>query len=229
GFVWGPDGEEEHEVGHQFPVNLNLEGRSVLVVGGGRIAFRKTEQILPTGAQITVVAPEIRPEFEALDVVRVRRGFRDADLDGVRLVITATGVREVDQAVFDGAEWRGVWVNSADDPDRCTFTLPAVVRRGALMVTTSTAGASPALSSFLRARVAEMLGDEWAHVVEDLSERRRDFHARGISTETIDWRPIIDEVLADRGLTLPGAVAPAGAAVSAGDTVPAEDTVEVPA
>ena len=189
----------------QFPVNLNLAGRSVLVVGGGRIAFRKTEQILPAGARITVVAPEIRSEFDGLDVVRVRRGFRDADLDGVRLVITATGVREVDQAVFDGAERRGVWVNSADDPDRCTFTLPAVVRRGALMVTTSTAGASPALSSFLRGRLGEMLGAEWAEVVEELSERRRDFHSRGVSTETIDWRPIIDEVLQRRGLSLPDA------------------------
>ena len=188
---------------HQFPVNLNLEGRTVLVVGGGRIALRKTEQILPTGAEVTVVAPEIRPDFDALDVVRVRRGFRDADLEGVRLVITATGVREVDQSVFDGAERRGIWVNSADDPDRCTFTLPAVVRRGALMVTTSTAGASPALSSYLRGRIAEMLGSEWACVVEELSQRRREFHARGISTETIDWRPIIDEVLEDRGLTLP--------------------------
>ena len=189
----------------QFPVNLNLAGRSVLVVGGGRIAFRKTEQILPTGARITVVAPEIRSEFVGLDVVRVRRGFRDADLDGVRLVITATGVRKVDQAVFDGAERRGVWVNSADDPERCTFTLPAVVRRGALMVTTSTAGASPALSSFLRGRLGEMLGAEWADVVEELSERRRDFHSRGVSTETIDWRPIIDEVLQRRGLSLPDA------------------------
>ena len=189
----------------QFPVNLNLAGRSVLVVGGGRIAFRKTEQILPTGARITVVAPEIRSEFDGLDVVRVRRGFRDADLDGVRLVITATGVRKVDQAVFDGAERRGVWVNSADDPERCTFTLPAVVRRGALMVTTSTAGASPALSSFLRGRLGGMLGAEWADVVEELSDRRRDFHSRGVSTETIDWRPIIDDVLQRRGLSLPDA------------------------
>lgn len=190
-------------MGHQFPVNLNLEGRCVLVVGGGRIALRKTEQILPTGAEITVVAPEIRSDFDALDVVRVRRGFRDADLDGVRLVVTATGVREVDQAVFDGAERRGIWVNSADDPDRCTFTLPAVVRRGALMVTTSTAGASPALSSYLRARIAEMLDGQWASVVDDLAERRREFHSRGISTETIDWHPIIDDVLASRGLGLP--------------------------
>lgn len=190
-------------MGHQFPVNLNLEGRSVLVVGGGRIAFRKTEQILPTGARITVVAPEIRSDFDALDVAQVRRSFRDADLDGVRLVITATGVRDVDQGVFDGAERRGIWVNSADDPERCTFTLPAVVRRGALMVTTSTAGASPALSSYLRARIAEMLDGQWASVVDDLAERRREFHARGISTETIDWRPIIDDVLTSRGLGLP--------------------------
>lgn len=191
-------------MGQQFPVNLNLAGRSVLVVGGGRIALRKTEQILTTGARITVVAPEIRPEFESLDVIRVRREFHESDLHDARLVVTATGVRDVDQAIFDGAEKRGIWVNSADDPDRCSFTLPAVVRRGSLMITTSTAGASPALSSFLRSHFSELIGHEWAEVVEDLAERRREFHSRGISTETIEWRPIIEEVLEARGLSLPG-------------------------
>ncbi|MFM8380926.1 MAG: bifunctional precorrin-2 dehydrogenase/sirohydrochlorin ferrochelatase [Actinomycetota bacterium] len=186
----------------QFPVNLNLAGRAVLVVGGGRIALRKTSQLLVAGASVTVVAPEILEDFDTLGLDLVRRPFRDSDLDGKRLVVTATGVRSVDQAVFDGAEQRGIWVNSADDPERCTFTLPAVVRRGSLLITTSTAGASPALSSYLRNQLDRCIGAGWAGVAEDLSSRRELVHQQGISTESIDWAPIIEEVLVAHGIVM---------------------------
>lgn len=186
----------------QFPVNLNLAGRAVLVVGGGRIALRKTSQLLVAGASVTVVAPEILEDFDTLGLDLVRRPFRDSDLDGKRLVVTATGVRSVDQAVFEGAEQRGIWVNSADDPERCTFTLPAVVRRGSLLITTSTAGASPALSSYLRNQLDRCIGAGWAGVAEDLSSRRELVHQQGISTESIDWAPIIEEVLVAHGIVM---------------------------
>lgn len=186
----------------QFPVNLNLAGRAVLVVGGGRIALRKTSQLLVAGASVTVVAPEILEDFDTLGLDLVRRPFRDSDLDGKRLVVTATGVRSVDQAVFEGAEQRGIWVNSADDPERCTFTLPAVVRRGSLLITTSTAGASPALSSYLRNQLDRCIGAGWAEVAEELSSRRELVHQQGISTESIDWAPIIEEVLVAHGIVM---------------------------
>ncbi|MFM8482956.1 MAG: bifunctional precorrin-2 dehydrogenase/sirohydrochlorin ferrochelatase [Actinomycetota bacterium] len=183
-------------------MNLNLAGRAVLVVGGGRIALRKTSQLLVAGASVTVVAPEILEDFDTLGLDLVRRPFRDSDLDGKRLVVTATGVRSVDQAVFDGAEQRGIWVNSADDPERCTFTLPAVVRRGSLLITTSTAGASPALSSYLRNQLDRCIGAGWAEVAEELSSRRELVHQQGISTESIDWAPIIEEVLVAHGIVM---------------------------
>ncbi|MFM7127675.1 MAG: bifunctional precorrin-2 dehydrogenase/sirohydrochlorin ferrochelatase [Actinomycetota bacterium] len=186
----------------QFPVNLNLAGRAVLVVGGGRIALRKTSQLLVAGASVTVVAPEILEDFDTLGLDLVRRPFRDSDLDGKRLVVTATGVRSVDQAVFEGAEQRGIWVNSADDPERCTFTLPAVVRRGSLLITTSTAGASPALSSYLRNQLDRCIGAGWAGVAEELSSRRELVPQQGISTESIDWAPIIEEVLVAHGIVM---------------------------
>ncbi|MEY2775655.1 MAG: hypothetical protein RL218_880, partial [Actinomycetota bacterium] len=88
----------------------------------------------------------------------------------------------------------------ADDPDRCSFTLPAVVRRGSLMVTSSTAGASPALSSWIRARLDEMLDDELADLVADLAAERARVHALGESTEDVNWAPIIEELAAKRGI-----------------------------
>ena len=187
----------------QFPVNLNLVGRPVLVVGGGRIATRKVEQLLAAGADITVIAPAIVDDLLALPVTIEQRDYAAGDATRFRLVITATGNVTVDQGIFDECEEAGIWVNSADDPDRCSFTLPATVRRGPLMVTVSTGGASPALASWLRARIEEAIGPEFVEIVASLALERARVHAAGESTENIDWRPIIESTIADAGITSP--------------------------
>jgi siroheme synthase-like protein len=124
-----------------YPVDLVVAGRPVLVVGGGRVALGKVRGLLEAGARVTVVAPEVVDELAALDGVRIeRRRYERGEVAGYRLAFTATGDAAVDQAVFDDGEAAGVWVNSADDPARCSFTLPARLRRGDLLVTVSTAG-----------------------------------------------------------------------------------------
>ncbi len=186
----------------QFPINLNLMGRPVLVVGGGRIALRKVEQLLVAGPRITVLAPEHVGGFADLPVEVVTRRYESGDVAGYRLVITATGDEAVDQQIHDEAEALGIWVNSADDPDRCTFTLPAVLRRGPVMVTVSTGGASPALSSWLRRRLEDEIGPEFVDVVSELAMERARIHSLGLSTEDVDWQPIIDEVVRRHGVRI---------------------------
>lgn len=185
---------------NQFPINLNLEGRSSLVVGAGRIGLRKTEQLLAAGARVTVVAPEVVGDFAGFPVTIHQRAFELADLDGQRLVITATGNRELDQLIYDTCEERGIWINSADDPERCAFTLPAVVRRGDLMVTVSTGGNSPALSSWMRQKLEALVGPEFEEVVNELAQERLLIHADGRSTEDIDWKPIIEKIVASHNI-----------------------------
>jgi precorrin-2 dehydrogenase/sirohydrochlorin ferrochelatase len=185
---------------NQFPINLNLEGRSCLVVGAGRIGLRKTEQLLAAGARVTVVAQEVVGDFVGLPVTLHQRAFELTDLDGQRLVITATGNRELDQLIYDTCEERGIWINSADDPERCAFTLPAVVRRGDLMVTVSTGGNSPALSSWMRQKLESLVGPEFEEVVNELAQERVLIHADGRSTEDIDWKPIIEKIVASHNI-----------------------------
>ncbi len=185
---------------NQFPINLNLEGRSCLVVGAGRIGLLKTEQLLAAGARVTVVAPEVVSEFAGLPVTILRRNFVISDLDGQRLVITATGSPDVDQKIYDECEARGLWINSADDPERCAFTLPAVVRRGDLMVTVSTGGNSPALSSWMRQKLEALVGPEFEEVVNELAQERELIHADGRSTEDINWKPIIEKIVASHNI-----------------------------
>ena len=187
----------------QFPVNLNLHGRPVLVVGGGRIAYRKVEQLLMADAEVTVLSPMFVDEFHSLPVTLVQREYASGDIDAFRLVITATGNTPVNQQIYDECEAKGIWINSADDPDRCAFTLPAALRRGDLMVTVSTGGASPALASWLRSHLELSIVPEFEQVVSRLAIERARIHAGGESTENVQWQPIIAGVMADLGMTCP--------------------------
>ena len=187
----------------QFPVNLNLVGRPVLVVGGGRIALRKVEQLLAANAEVTVISPLFVDEFQEMPVTLVHREYATGDIDTFRLVITATGNTAVDQLIYDECEDKGIWINSADDPERCAFTLPAAFRRGPLMITVSTGGASPALASWMRSHLELAIGPEYEEVVSRLAVERARVHANGESTENVQWQPIIKNVMADIGMSCP--------------------------
>jgi siroheme synthase-like protein len=176
----------------QYPVNLVLAGRPCLVVGGGRVAARKLEGLVACGAVVHVVAPRVDDTVRAQRVTWEERAYRAADIAGRRLVITATDDPAVNQAVFDDCEAAGIWVNSADDPDRCTFTLPAVVRRGPVLVTASTGGHSPALASWLRGRLEQEIGEEYAVLAGLLAEERAALRAAGRSTEGLAWQTALD-------------------------------------
>jgi precorrin-2 dehydrogenase/sirohydrochlorin ferrochelatase len=175
-----------------YPVNLVVAGRRCLVVGGGRIAARKAAGLVACGADVTVVASEVGEEVRALPVTWEERPYRAGEAADYRLVITATGDPAVDGAVFADGEAAGVWVNSADDPARCSFTLPAVVRRGPIVLTTSTGGHSPALATWLRRRLEGELGPEYLELLSLLSEARTELQAAGRSTEAFDWQTVLD-------------------------------------
>ncbi len=178
-----------------YPVMLQVAGRRCLVVGGGRVATRKVEGLVGAGAEVTVIAPEIDPTIEGLPVGIERRPYRTGDVAGFRLVITATDDADVNAAVYDDAERAGVWVNSADDIDHCSFTLPAIHRDGAVTVAVSTDGQSPAFATWLRDRVREALPVGLGEVSAVLAAERRSLHDRGETTEGLDWVTRIDDLV----------------------------------
>jgi siroheme synthase-like protein len=180
-----------------YPVNLLVEGRRCVVVGGGRIAARKIEALLDAGADVRVVAVDLSPEVEVWrDEGRVaiaQRAFEPADLDDAWLVTTATDDPATNRAVADAAEARRVWCNAADDPANCTFTLMSVVRQGDLVVTIGTGGRSPALAAWLRRRIEAELGPELEVLLDLLAEARAEVTAAGRATEDLDWQRAFDE------------------------------------
>jgi precorrin-2 dehydrogenase/sirohydrochlorin ferrochelatase len=118
-----------------LPIILDLRGRKALVVGGGRIAYRKAKALADEGAHVTVISPDFVDDFSSMpNSTLVQRTFEAGDTDGFQLVITATGNHTVDQLIYDEGNARGTWVNSADDPDRCSFYLAATHRDGNVIV-----------------------------------------------------------------------------------------------
>jgi siroheme synthase-like protein len=142
---------------------IDLRGRRVLVVGGGRVALEKVHGLLDCEALVTVVAPRVHEQLRRLPVRVVARAFEPADVDGHVLVLAATDDREVNRTVTTAAADRATLCNVADDPELCSFILPAVVRRDPIVVAVSTGGASPALAQRIRDDVGELVGDD--HVV----------------------------------------------------------------
>jgi len=183
-------------VAFDYPIMLDLTSVRVLVVGGGRVALRKLEGLLGAGADVTVVAPEVVEAIHDLEVDVEVRGYEARDLDQVRLVITATDDPAVNAAVAADATARGIWVNSADDPANCTFTLPAVARDGAVTVAVGTGGSSPALASHLRGALEKWLSEIGAgDAAVTLAAQRREVQANGESTESIDWSDRVRDAL----------------------------------
>jgi uroporphyrin-III C-methyltransferase len=181
-----------------YPVMLQVEGRRCLVVGGGRVALRKVEGLLAAGAHVTVIAPAVDPRIHALDLTIERRRYRAGDAEGFRLVITTTDDPSVNAQVHAEADAAGVWVNSADDIEHCSFTLPAIHRDGAVTVAVATDGQSPALASWLRDRVRDALPIGIGHISSRLAAERRALHDAGETTEGLDWRARIDDLAPDR-------------------------------
>jgi len=160
---------------------VKLEGRRCLVIGAGSVGEAKIESLLATDATVRVIAPKATP--------RVREWARDGriewnpreydadDLAAVFLVIAATSSPALHDEIYAEARRRGVLCNAVDEPERCDFYFPAVVRRGELQIAISTGGLSPALAQRLRKDLEQQFGPEWEEWVAQLGRTREELQS----------------------------------------------------
>lgn len=159
-----------------YPIFAVVENKPCLVVGGGAVGERKVADLLAAGALVTVVSRTLTPELAALahrgEIRYLPQDFTEDMVEGMTLVMAATDDPEVNAAVSAAAQARAIWVNVADEPQHCTFIVPAQVRRGDLTLAISTGGASPALARQLREEFQQHLGPEYGPYL-DLLQRVR--------------------------------------------------------
>ncbi len=149
------------------------QGRQALVVGGGAVSLRRTRALLLAGAEVWLVAPEVRPELEQLPIAVSRRRWQATDLDGADLALVAIDEPEVSREIFLACRERGIVVHVADRPELCDFWFAAVHREGPVQVAISTGGAGPALAGRLRDELAATLPKNLAAAVEGFGRLRQ--------------------------------------------------------
>jgi precorrin-2 dehydrogenase/sirohydrochlorin ferrochelatase len=155
-----------------YPLFVRLDGRACVVIGGGEVAERKVRGLLRAGARVTLVSPAATPALEefaaAGDIGIHRRRYRRGDLQGAFLAYAATDDEAVNGEIAGEAEREGVLLNVVDRPAFCSFTVPAVVERGDLVIATSTGGASPMMARRIREELERQFGPEYARALEIL-------------------------------------------------------------
>jgi uroporphyrin-III C-methyltransferase / precorrin-2 dehydrogenase / sirohydrochlorin ferrochelatase len=209
-----------------FPLFLDLRGRPVLVAGGGTVAERKVKLLLASGAQVTVVAPDVCPALArrvARGEIRHRAGeFDGSDLESQRWVIAATDRSAVNREIAKAAEARGLFVNVVDDAELSTAIMPAIVDRSPLMIAVSSGGAAPMLARRVREQLEALLDQSWGRVAQFLGVWRSRIRARfdssrerrGFYRELLEG-PIVALVRCGRGADAAQALAERLAAPSA--------------
>ena len=178
-----------------LPIVLDVRGRNCLVVGGGAVAARKIKSLLDCGAQVTIIAPDVCDEIEALreNCTILRRTFLPDDCRDCVLVFACTNRREVNDEILRTARKSGALCNVVDNDDG-DFALMATLRRGEITVGVSTQGGSPALARHLKAHIAETIGDEYAALLEIMSTRRANLKTdvQSQSARADLWRQVLD-------------------------------------
>ena len=155
-----------------FPFFVDLSGQRGLIVGGGTVALRKAEKLLPYGPALTVVAPEPVSELAALPVELTRREFQPEDLDRADFVIAATDNEEENHRISALCQGRKIPVNVVDDKEACSFLFPALVRRGNLSVGVSTGGSSPTAAIWLKEQIEGLLPEQTEEILTWLEAQR---------------------------------------------------------
>ncbi|MBI4741067.1 MAG: uroporphyrinogen-III C-methyltransferase [Betaproteobacteria bacterium] len=160
-----------------FPIFLDLKNRPCTVVGGGEVASRKIALLLKAGAKVTVVAPGLCPALQALvetgDIAHKDEPYRDGALDGAHLVIAATDRREVNAEVSRAARAQLKPVNVVDDPELCSFIMPAIVDRSPVLIAASTGGASPVLARLIRSKLETLFPATYGELAKLAKKFRR--------------------------------------------------------
>ena len=191
-----------------FPFFVDITGQEGLIVGGGQVALRKVQKLLPFQPNLTVAAPEILPEIAQLPAVTaLYQPFAPALLEGKAFVIAATNDAALNRSIAAACQARKILVNVADDRDACTFLFPALVQQGPLTVGISTGGASPHGAVYVKQRLVDLLPENFGEILEQLAAlrplvqarisqaRRSDFFAVLFSACMEHRRPLTEDEL----------------------------------
>lgn len=177
-----------------YPIYLDLKDKKCFVIGGGKVAERKCLSLIKSGADVTVISPDLTKRLENYKERRklrhIPRLYRRGDIKSAFLVIAATDSREINKKVYSEARDNNILLNVVDNPELCNFIVPSLFERGDLKIAISTGGSSPACAKRIRLELADLYGFEFSRYlsflkrirskiknkIKDMKEREKLFH-----------------------------------------------------
>jgi precorrin-2 dehydrogenase / sirohydrochlorin ferrochelatase len=170
-----------------YPIFVDLTGKKVVLVGGGAVAQRKAQTLLGYGADIALVCrdmtPALRGYVDSGEIQFRDSEFREDHLENAFMVVAATDDSTLNHRISQISRKRGLLVNAVDQPADCSFIVPAILRRGDLVIAVSTSGKSPALAKKIREDLGEKFGTEYEAFLRILGRLREEIFSRGLSQQ----------------------------------------------
>lgn len=181
-----------------YPIYLDIENRSVVIIGGGNVCARKAETMMKYGARVTIVSPEFTEEIEGWAregcLALNRKTYDPSDVEGANIVIASTDDQSVNEQIAADCRARRIPVNVVDVTPLCEFIVPAIIETGSIQIAVSTGGKSPALARTLKEDLQRMVGPEYAEVNDALGTLR-DGAKRVLPTD-VDRKRFFDGIIA---------------------------------
>lgn len=170
-----------------YPIFVQLEGKKVVVVGGGNVAHRKVLALLECGAAIYLAGRELVSELEQMvekkEIHFLGHEFKDEYLNNAFMIIAATDDKDLNHHISTCAREKGVWVNAVDQPPDCDFIVPSILKRGDLQIAISTSGKSPALARKIRKSLEAQFGQEYETFLAMMGRLRKMVLSLGLPQE----------------------------------------------
>lgn len=167
-------------------LNIKTDGKTALIVGGGRVALRKLRTIMAAGASVRVVSLHVCAEIEELSdagaIVKRIGNYTTEDLTDIFLVVAATDNRQLNQQICDDARERGILVAVCDDSASGDCAFPALLQQGDLDIAVSTGGRCPSFALDVRDYIAGFIGPEFGATLQKLSIEREKLLTNGNSS-----------------------------------------------
>lgn len=181
-----------------YPIFIDIEGREVVIIGGGNVCARKAETMMKYGARVTIVAPEFTEEIEqwARDerLALRRKPYEAADVEGANIVIASTDDTAVNEQIAADCRARRIPVNVVDVTPLCEFIVPAIIEKGSVQIAVSTGGKSPAIARTLKEDLHRLIGPEYAEANDVLGTLRDG--AKQVLPTDVDRKRFFDGIIA---------------------------------
>jgi precorrin-2 dehydrogenase/sirohydrochlorin ferrochelatase len=162
-----------------YPIFASLKDKTAVIIGGGKVALRKLGGLLDSGAKVKIISPEHIEEIVSLQqkypssIEIIKKEYEEGDLEKAYIAFAATGDPGVNKAVFQEAARKNILINSADDPENCSFYVPSMAHRGNLTIAVSTAGDSPAMAAGLIRKFENSIPENIEDVLSALRDARQ--------------------------------------------------------